>query len=206
MAARGWPAVLTHGQVGVRPLRRRDAAAWSLVRIGNQAWLEPWEGRPEAALPFSWEDRHSAAVFRAMARAHRREARAGRSLPFAVTYSGRLVGQVTVSTVVRGAFDSASVGYWVEEQVAGRGVMPTALALVVDHCFREVGLHRVEASIRPENQASLRVVRKLGFTQEGLHRRLLFIDGAWRDHLCFSLLRDERGPGVLRRYLAERTG
>jgi ribosomal-protein-alanine N-acetyltransferase len=202
--APGWPAFLEHGDVAVRPLRRRDAAAWTEVRVRNAAWLAPWEGRPESALPATWQERHTRAVFLAMLRAGRREARAGRSLPFAVTVQRDLVGQVTVSGIVRGAFDSASVGYWVDERVAGRGVAPTALALVLDHCFRAVGLHRVEASVRPENAASLRVVRKLGFSEEGLHRRLLYIDGAWRDHLCFSLLREEVRGSVLRSYLAGR--
>ncbi|HVM27502.1 MAG TPA: GNAT family protein [Mycobacteriales bacterium] len=203
MTAPGWPASLRHGQVGLRPLRWRDASAWVEVRVRNERWLGPWEGRPESSPESSWVERNSAAVFASMLRASRREARAGRSLPFALTFEGRLVGQVTVSTVVRGAFDSASVGYWVDERVAGRGVVPTALALVADHCFREVGLHRLEACVRPENAASLRVVRKLGFREEGLHRRYLFIDGDWRDHLCFTLLREEVSRGVLRRWLVE---
>jgi ribosomal-protein-alanine N-acetyltransferase len=122
-----------------------------------------------------------------MLRSMRRESRAGRSLPFAVVLDGSLVGQITVANVVRGAFHSASVGYWVARDAAGRGIMPTALALVVDHCFTEVGLHRVEANIRPENGPSLRVVRKLGFREEGRHERFLFIDGAWRDHVSFAL-------------------
>jgi ribosomal-protein-alanine N-acetyltransferase len=197
----GWPARLEHGGVGVRSLRLRDARAWVEVRRRNRRWLEPWEGRSVRAPDSTWDDRHTPAVFWAMLRAARRDARAGRSLPFAVTYDGVLAGQVTVSTVVRGAFDSAAVGYWVDERIAGRGVTPTALALVLDHCFREVGLHRVEANVRPENAASLRVVRKLGMQEEGLHRRLLFIDGAWRDHLCFSLLHEDAPSGVLRRYL-----
>lgn len=198
--------MLAHGDVGIRPLRRSDAAAWSEVRVRNAEWLAPWEGRPESALPASWAERHSRAVFRAMLRSVRREARAGRSLPFAVTLQGELVGQITVNGIVRGAFDSAAVGYWVDQRVAGRGVVPTALALVVDHCFREVALHRVEANVRPENAPSLRVVRKLGFVEEGLHRRFLFIDGAWRDHLCFSLVREEAGGSVLRRYLQQSGG
>lgn len=200
----GWPVVLQHGVVGLRPLRRGDAAAWVEVRRRNRAWLAPWEGRPPAATDLGWDERHTVPVFLAMARAARREARAGRTLPLLVTVEGRLAGQVTVSTVVRGAFDSAAVGYWVDERVAGRGVAPTALALVLDHCFGEVGLHRVEANVRPENTASLRVVRKLGMREEGLHRRYLFIDGAWRDHLAFALLREDAPRGVLRTWLAQR--
>ena len=194
-----WPASYEHGAVGVRPLRLRDAQAWSDVRVRNRAWLEPWEGAPEAQGNVSWEDRHSVGVFVALLRTLRRDARAGRGLPFAVTYEDRFVGQVSVSGIVRGAFDSGTLGYWVDREVAGRGVVPTAVALVVDHLFDVAGLHRVEANVRPENAPSLRVVDKLGFRCEGRHERYLFIDGAWRDHLSYALLREEVPRGLLRR-------
>ena len=206
MTAPGWPARLSHERVGVRPMRLRDAPEWVEVRRRNEAWLAPWEGRSESAPSSDWAARHTTGIYLAMLRAAGREARAGRTLPFAVTCDGALAGQVTVSTVVRGAFDSAVAGYWVDERVAGRGVATTALALVLDHCFREVGLHRVEANVRPENAASLRVVRKLGFREEGLHRRYLFIDGDWRDHLSFALLREDAAGGVLRRLRAGSEG
>jgi len=188
----------------VRPLRLRDASAWSELRRRNRAWLEPWEGAPEGQPALSWEDRHTTAVFGALLRGLRREARAGRAFPFAVTYDGRLVGQVNVSGVVRGAFDSGAVGYWVDRRVAGRGVTPTAVALVVDHVFDVARLHRVEANVRPENAASLRVVEKLGFRPEGRHERYLFIDGAWRDHLSYAVVRDDVPEGLLRRLAAPR--
>ena len=186
MSAAGWPARLAHGPVEVRPLRARDGAAWSEVRTRNERWLSTWEGRPPRQAPASWAVRHSPAVFAAMLRGQRKEARAGRLLPFAVVVDGRLRGGITVGGVTRGAFDSAHVGYWIDEAVAGRGVTPTALALVLDHCFGPVRLHRVEANVRPENAASLRVVAKLGFVQEALHRRYLFIDEDWRDHVGFA--------------------
>jgi ribosomal-protein-alanine N-acetyltransferase len=204
--ARGWPVSLEDGRVGLRPLRVRDATAWSEVRIRNEAWLAPWEGRPESQAPATWEERHSGPVFAAMLRNARKEARAGRSLPMAITYDGRLAGQVTASHIVRGAWDSTAVGYWVDGALAGRGVLPTALALLVDHCFGSVGLHRVEASIRPENAASRRVVEKLGFREEALHLRYLFIDGAWRDHLSFAVTREDVPEGMLRRWHAVRPG
>ena len=197
----GWPASLAHGSIGVRPLRARDALAWTEVRVRNEGWHAPWEGRPPQQPPATWAERHSPAVFAAMLRHQRKEARAGRLLPFAVTSAGRLCGAVTVGGITRGAFDSAHVGYWLDEAVAGRGVTPTALALVLDHCFGPVGLHRVEANVRPENVASLRVVAKLGFRQEALHRRFLFIDEAWRDHLGFALLAEDVPRGVLRELL-----
>jgi ribosomal-protein-alanine N-acetyltransferase len=204
--ARGWPVSLQDGRVGLRPLRVRDAPAWSEVRIRNEQWLSPWEGRPESQPEATWSERHTPVVFAAMLRHLRKESRAGRSLPLAVTYDGRLAGQVTASNVVRGAFDSTSVGYWVDGAIAGRGVLPTALALLIDHCFGAVGLHRVEANVRPENVASRRVVEKLGFREEGRHPRYLFIDGAWRDHLSFALTREDAPEGVLRRWHAVRPG
>lgn len=194
--------MLAHGEVVVRPMRWSDAGQWARVRARNEAWLAPWEGRPERQSPATWGERHSAAVFRMSRRRMHREARAGRALPFLVTYRGDLAGQVTVNNVVRGAFDSAALGWWVDGQLAGRGITPTAVALVADHCFRAVGLHRLEANIRPENQPSRRVAEKLGFVQEARYRRYLFIDGAWRDHLGFSLLREDAPQGVLRRLLS----
>lgn len=203
--SQGWPAVLHDGAVGLRPLRLRDAAAWSQVRLRNEQWLAPWEGRPPTVAAQSWQERHTTSAFTLMARVHRKEAREGRALPFAVTVAGRLAGQVTVSSVVRGAFQSGSIGYWVDEREAGRGVATTAVALVLDHCFGPVGLHRVEASVRPENARSLRVIDKLGFRPEGLRERLLFIDEAWRDHLGFALTADDQPEGVLRRLQSRHT-
>ena len=95
------------------------------------------------------------------------QARAGVTLPFAIDFDGRLVGQLTVSSITYGSLRSASIGYWVSQHVAGRGITPTAVALATDHCFGALGLHRVEINIRPENGPSLRVVEKLGFRDEG---------------------------------------
>ena len=176
-------------------MRARDGVAWSEVRVRTEAWLAPWEGRPPQQSYASWRDRHSPAVFAVMLRHQRKEARAGRLLPFGVHVGGQLAGAVTVGSITRGAFDSGYVGYWVDRAVAGRGVATTAVALVLDHCFGPVGLHRVEANVRPENVASRHVVDKLGMVEEGLHRRYLFIDEDWRDHLTFALLAEDVPPG-----------
>src|SRR5487761_1681453 len=127
-------------------------------------------------------------------------ARRGQALPWVITYNGAFAGQLTVGSIVWGSARAAQVGYWVGEEWAGPGVTPTALAMAVDHCFFAVGLHRVEASIRPENHASRRVVEKLGFREEGVRRRHLHIDGAWRDHLCYALSVEDVPGGVLPRW------
>jgi ribosomal-protein-alanine N-acetyltransferase len=137
-----------------------------------------------------------------MVRFLRKEARAGRMLPFVVTYEGRLVGQLTVGGITWGSMCSANIGYWVDESFAGRGIIPTAVALAVDHCFREMGLHRIEVCVRPENLPSRRVAEKLGFREEGLRPRYLHIDGDWRDHLVYALTAEEVPEGMLRRWRA----
>jgi ribosomal-protein-alanine N-acetyltransferase len=139
-----------------------------------------------------------------MVRRYNAQARAGEALPWAVTYDGRLAGQMTISSIIWGSARMGSAGYWVDRDVAGRGVTPTALALAVDHCFFTVGLHRIEVNIRPENRASLRVVHKLGFREEGIRQRFLHIDGGWRDHVSFALTAEEVPDGLLRRWRASR--
>lgn len=188
---RGWPAVLADGPVVLRPYRRGDARAWTAVRLANEHWLSRWEPGPVG----QWRAVTSVTSFRLMHADLRRSARLGQTIPFAVCLredgAERLVGQLTISGITRRAFCSGSAGYWIDSRVAGRGIMPTALALAVDHGFGYGGLHRVEVSIRPENAASRRVVEKLGFRQEAYHERYLHIDGAWRDHLGFAITAEE---------------
>ena len=166
------------------------------MRTENEQWLSPWE--PSAAV--SWSARHTPAAYRAMRRAASRRGQAGMSLPFAISYEGRFAGQVTVDNIVRGAMRSGHLGYWLDRSVAGRGVASLAVALVCDHAFGPVGLHRLQADIRPENGPSRRLVERLGFRQEGLFRGYLDIDGAWRDHLGYALLAGEAPRGVLARW------
>jgi ribosomal-protein-alanine N-acetyltransferase len=191
----GWPARLEHGRVGLRPVSPRDATAWREIRARNREWLTPWE----ATLPPG--SRQQPQSFRITARELRRHARAGRGLPFVTTYDGAMVGQVTVSGITWGSARSANLGYWVDQAFAGRNITPTAVALVIDHCFSTVGLHRIEVAVRPENTASLRVVQKLGLRQEGEAPRYLHIDGAWRDHLLFGITSEEVGGSLLSRAL-----
>ena len=106
-----------------------------------------------------------------------------------------------MSSISYGSLSSATIGYWVAQSAAGRGLTPAAVALATDHVFRELGLHRMEICIRPENAASLRVVQKLGFRYEGLRRRYIHIDGDWRYHYAFALTQEEVPQGVLARWI-----
>lgn len=195
----GWPATVGSlrvpaGLVSLRPVRLRDGAAWSVIRIRDERHLAPWE----PSLPGAWVARHSPLEWPGRWLALRGSARRGAALPFVISLDGRLAGQVMIGNIVREPLLSAYVGYWCDAAVTGRGVATAAVALAVDHCFGPVGLHRVEATVRPENAASLRVLDKLGFRREGLLRRYLEVDGAWRDHVCLAMTAEEVPPGGLR--------
>jgi ribosomal-protein-alanine N-acetyltransferase len=191
----GWPVTLTEGAITLRPLRQRDAREWRAVRSRNADWLRPWEATsPEPVVD-------SPPTFSAMVRRLKAEARDGRTMPLVITFGDALVGQLTVGGISWGSLRSAHIGYWVDQRVAGRGIMPTAVAMATDHCFA-AGLHRIEINIRPENLASRRVVEKLGFRPEGMRPRYLHIDGDWRDHLSFALTVDEVPGGLVARWKA----
>lgn len=183
---------LGDGEVRMRCVRTKDARDIEDTLLAHRAWLQPWE----ATLPGGtgrWD-------VRASIRNLLDQARDGQTLPYVLELDGRLVGQLTVSNIQYGAVSSATLGYWVAQDVAGRGVTPTAVALATDYCFFRMGLHRMEVCVRPENGPSLRVVEKLGFRYEGLRRRYIHIDGDWRDHFCFALVREEIPEGVLQRW------
>ena len=198
----GWPARLgpvrvASGEVVLRPVRLRDGAAWSRLRLRDEDYLRVWEPEAEG----TWAERFTTMAWPVMCSGLRATARRGQALPFAITLDGRFAGQLTLGNVVRGSLRSAWVGYWVESQAAGGGVGTGAVALAVDHAFGPVGLHRVEATVRPENTASMRVLAKLGFRDEGLLQRYLEVDGAWRDHRLLALTRDEVGAGLVTRLI-----
>jgi len=191
----GWPIELTFGDIGLRAIRQRDAREWRTVRARNADWLRPWE----ATTPDPTRD--VPPTYGVMVRRLRSEATDGRVMPFVVTYRGRLVGQLTVGSITWGSLRGAHIGYWIDREFAGRGITPTAVALVTDHCF-SIGLHRIEINVRPENVASRRVAEKLGFRFEGLRPSYLHIDGAWRDHVVYALTAEEISGGVLNRWIA----
>lgn len=180
-----WPVRLTGVtptglEIVLDPLVAEDEEVFLAVRRADESWLSPWDATsPDPDAP--------ARTFAEIVSTAERDARLGLSLPVAIRVRGQLVGLLTIGPIILGSFRSGAAGYWVSRSVAGQGIMPTALALAGDHAFTELGLHRLEVNIRPENAASLAVVRKLRFREEGLRRKLLHIDHAWRDHLSFAL-------------------
>lgn len=185
--------VLTHGEVRLRLVKKRDAKQLERLILGNREWLRPWEATNPSA-PNSFD-------IRGMVRDLLRQVDNLSGLPFVIEVDGEVVGQLNVANILFGSVSSAVIGYWVSPEVAGRGVATTAVALASDYLFTTVNIHRVEIDIRPENLASLRVVEKLGFRYEGLKERYIHINGAWRDHYVFALTREEVASGILNRWV-----
>ncbi|MCT9821154.1 GNAT family N-acetyltransferase [Microbacterium sp. W1N] len=185
-----------YGPVSIRLVRARDARPLQSELMSNRSWLRPWEATsPDGPVSFD---------MRLSIRRLLQQYRDGGGVPLVMEYDGDVAGQLNVWGLARGSLSSATIGYWVSERFAGRGITPTSVALATDLCFQELRLHRMEICIRPENQASLRVVEKLGFRYEGLRRRYIHIDGDWRDHYAFALVREEVPEGVLNRWVAGR--
>ena len=182
-----WPITLYGDEITLRPPRVRDRPQWNSVRAENKEWLSPWE----ATLPLlphespAYEDHDTRPSFYQMVRMLNREARAGRSYSFFIWSGNNLVGQITMGGVMYGALRGAHIGYWVDRNYANRGFTTQAVKLVTAFGFSQLGLHRMEINVRPENAASCRVAEKAGFVIEGHRKAFLHIDGAWRDHICF---------------------
>ena len=184
---------LTHGDVKLRIAKMRDSKPLEKLILGNRAWLRPWEATNPGA-PNSFD-------IRSQLRGLIRQLDDESGMPFVIEVQGVVQGQLNVANILYGSVSSAVIGYWVSPDVAGRGVAPTSVALVTDYLMNQVGLHRVEIDVRPENTASLRVIEKLGFRYEGIKQRYIHINGDWRDHYIFALTAEEVPEGILNRFL-----
>jgi ribosomal-protein-alanine N-acetyltransferase len=181
----------------LRGIRMRDARALDHELKLNRTWLRTWEATNPSGFTFGGDPKSLIRLLLA-------QARDSVGIPLIIELDGALVGQLNVSSLVYGSLSSGQIGYWIAERAAGRNVTPAAVAMATDYCFSALGLHRMEICIRPENAASLRVVEKLGFRYEGLRRRYIHINGDWRDHFAFALVREDVPEGVLNRWRAGR--
>jgi ribosomal-protein-alanine N-acetyltransferase len=181
--------ILVNGNVKLRVAKMRDSKQLEKLILGNRPWLRPWEAtNPEAPNSFD---------VKGQLRGLLRQLDDQSGMPFVIEVQGEVQGQLNVANVMYGSVSSAVLGYWVSPEVAGKGVMPVSVALVTDYLMDQVGLHRVEINVRPENVASLRVIQKLGFRYEGLKQRYIHINGDWRDHYVFALTKEELPTGLL---------
>ena len=190
MSARGArvsPLELRGSHVQLRTLTDDDYGEWFEVRARCRDWLVPWEPRPDGS-PTTPEDRAS---FVARCAARERERQMGTGYGFGVFVEGKLAGEITLSSIQRGPFQNAFVGYWVDRARAGQGLAPEATVVVLRFAFEELSLHRIEVAIVPRNRASRRVVEKLELREEGVALRYLEIDGRWEDHVRYAITSEE---------------
>jgi ribosomal-protein-alanine N-acetyltransferase len=181
------PLELAGQRITLRTLRESDYEAWREVRVRCRDWLVPWEPRPAGAPPAP-EDRAS---FAARCALRERERQIGTGYGFGIFLDDRFAGELTLSSIQRGPFQSASIGYWVDQAWAGQGLVPEAVVVTLRFAFEMLGLHRVEISIIPRNAASRRVAEKLDLRLEGVAERFLEIDGEWEDHVRYAMTAEE---------------
>ncbi|MFI5807797.1 GNAT family N-acetyltransferase [Streptomyces sp. NPDC051561] len=171
-----------------RPVALTDAPAMAAAYRRNRDHLKPWEPRRQES--FFTEAGQHARLTALLA-----ERDTGRAVPWVLAEGGAVVGALTLSNVVLGPFRSASLGYWIDAGLQGRGVATAAVQAVCEAARDEVGLHRIEASVLLTNAASQRVLEKCGFEDIGVAGRYLHIDGAWRDHRLFQRVLHDGDPG-----------
>ncbi len=168
-------ALETGERVYLRRLAEQDRHELCALRRDSWPFLAPWEPRPPRG-----ETGHGAAWFERQRAAARRR-NADKTL-LCRRSDDALLGVLNLNQIVRGNLQSAFAGYWIGAPFARQGYMGEGLVLLLKHAFERVQLHRVEANVRPENAASLALVRRVGFRPEGLAERYLRIDGRWCDH------------------------
>ena len=167
----------------LRQLTTEDAPAMLAFAKENRDFLEQWE--PEREDAFFTLDAQIADVEASAA-----DEAADRRYQYGVLANDELVGRIALSQIVRGVFQNAYLGYSIGERWNGRGFATEAVGLVLDFAFDDLGLHRVQAAVMPRNAASIRVLEKNGFREEGYAVGYLCINGVWEDHRIFARTRD----------------
>ncbi len=181
----------------LRPLTAADFEAWREVRVRCADWLERWEPRRPSG---SLDPARDQAAFASRCNARERERQLGTGYAFGLFSDGAFLGEINLNNVIRGAFMSGHVGYWVDRDRAGQGMVPEGLVGVFRFAFEHIGLHRLQIAIVPRNTSSRRVVEKLGVRDEGVALRYLQIDGRWEDHVRYAITAEEwqeRGQAML---------
>ena len=174
------PGPPSGARVAIRLLERSDRDAFLALARDSRELHRPWTYPPER--PDQFDD--------LFARSRREDFVC---LLACLASNGAIVGVFTISQIVRGAFQSAYLGYYAHGRYARQGLMREAMQQVLDHALGPLALHRLEANIQPDNQPSIALARGAGFRLEGFSPRYLLIGGQWRDHERYAITVDERG-------------
>ena len=169
------------GVIELRHPKWSDFDAWVNLRRENIEYLRPWE-------PDISTNGLNRPAYRARLSRLKKLVQQDRAYPFHIFRETSLVGACNVTHIDRGTAQSARLGYWVGKNYTGRGFARAAVEAVSKFCFTDLGLHRIEAAVQPDNQASIKVLQATHFSFEGTARGLLKINGAWRDHDIYAKL------------------
>ncbi len=172
--------------VYLRPADAHDFDQWAALRHLSREFLTPWEP--------TWPiDDLTRASFRRRLRRHATEIENDDAYPFLLfrQCDDALLGGLTFGQIKRGVAQAATLGYWMGQPFAGQGWMSRAVRAATGFAFSTLRLHRIEAACLPANQASIRLLNRTSFQQEGLARAYLRINGVWQDHLLFALLESD---------------
>jgi ribosomal-protein-alanine N-acetyltransferase len=182
-------AVRLYGRrVMLRPMTPTDWSQWAEVRQRNDRWLTPWEPLRPANLLDPTRDREA---FLSRCGARDRDRQMGLAYGFGLFVGNDFAGEVNLNGVARGALQSGTVGYWIDEAKAGHRYVAEAVVVVARFAFEQLHLHRLEICIVPRNRNSRRVMEVLGIREEGVAQRFLEINGAWEDHVRYGITAEE---------------
>lgn len=175
-------------RVMLRPLLPPDFDGWREVRQRNHDWLTVWEPRRSPHAPDPTTDRDA---FTARCSQRDRDRQSGVGYAFGLFVENALAGEVNLNNVVRGALQTGTIGYWIDQNRAGRSYVAEGVVVAMRYAFEELGLHRIEICIVPRNRNSHRVMEKLAIRDEGTAQRFLEINGVWEDHVRYGITVEE---------------
>jgi ribosomal-protein-alanine N-acetyltransferase len=180
---------LASGDLRLRAPRLSDFAEWAKLREESRNFLAAWE-------PIWPADELSRESFKRRIKRYAEEIRRDEAYPFFLIRETdhKLLGGLTLGFLRRGVAQAATLGYWIGVSHAQQGYMGAAVRLALSFAFGHLGLQRVEAACLPHNEASIRLLERVGFHREGLARRYLCINGRWQDHLLYAILSTDPIP------------
>lgn len=175
-------------RVMMRPLVAPDFARWSDVRVRNEIWLLPWE---PSRLANQGDPTRERDVFATRCAGRDRDRQMGVAYAFGLFVDNALAGEVNLNNLIRGAQQTGTIGYWIDQARAGHGYVAEGVCVLIRFAFEELRLHRLEVCIIPRNDNSRRVMDKLGLRDEGVALRFLEINGIWEDHVRYGITAEE---------------
>jgi ribosomal-protein-alanine N-acetyltransferase len=158
-----------------------DFEGWCELRLKSRSFIEPWEP--------SWDDNeYTRTAFRLRLRLYESKASEDKAYAYFIFSKSdrKILGAITISNIRRGVAQTGTLGYWIGKPFANQGYMTDALSHLLPYAFSELALHRMEAACLPRNTPSARLLTRCGFSQEGMAKSYLRINGVWEDHLLFA--------------------